>query len=350
MGRTVTAENQEQRAGRRKIAVRQFTRRPVPGWFSIERIFEDIRDELPDDLDVQLVVNRRPSKGIVPRLLDALVARGLRGDVNHILGDVHYLAWFMPKARTIITIHDCVSLERLTGARRRLFWLLWYWWPMKRVAAVVVVSDFSRKSLLKWVRYPDSRISIIPPPVSREFQFHEPRPHDRWSRVLHIGSTPNKNLGRVIEALAGLDVTLVTIGRLNLEQQSSILAHGLRHENYVDLSRDELAEQYRSADILLFPSTYEGFGMPIIEAQSVGRPVITSDLSPMRDVSGGAACLVDPFAPSSIRSGLLRLLRDADYAEALIAAGRDNAERYRAPTIAANYAALYRSLGGKQDG
>jgi glycosyltransferase involved in cell wall biosynthesis len=98
--------------------------------------------------------------------------------------------------------------------------------------------------------------------------------------------------------------------------------------------------------MLLFASTYEGFGLPIIEAQAVGRPVITSDLCSMPEAAGGAACLVDPYDVAAIRQAVLRVMEDHEYRDDLIARGLVNVERFRASKVAAQYAQLYRTVAG----
>lgn len=334
------------RAGRH-IRVVHFTRSPLEGGFSVERIFEDVREALPGNIHVRVVPNAHPNKGFIPRLMNALAARRHRSEVNHVLGDTQYLASFLPRARTILTVLDCVSLERLSGWRRWVLWFFWYWWPLKRAAHVTVLSDFTRQSLLSCVRYPAGGISVIPPPLSSEFSPSPPRPFESWSRLLHIGVAPHKNLARVIEAAAGLDVTLVIIGRLPRDIEALILKRGLRFESHHDLDRVSLADQYRKADMLVFASTYEGWGMPIVEAHAIGRPVVTSIVASMPEAAGNAACLVDPFDVSSIRAGICRILEDEAYARELIAAGFENARRYSADTIARRYADVYWSVSAK---
>lgn len=329
----------------RPVRVAHFMRGPLDEVFSVERIFDDVRAALPGDIEVDVIRSARPNKGFMPRLMNALTARRHRSEVNHVLGDTQYLAWFLPRDRTILTVLDCVSLDRLSGWRRWLLWFFWYWWPLKRAGQVTVISDFTRRALLSWVRYPEDRIRIIPPPLSAEFSPAPPRPFASWSRLLHIGITPNKNLKRVIEAIAGLDVTLILIGQLREDLKEMLAEHRISYENYHSLDRDGLVEQYRNADLLVFPSTYEGWGMPIIEAQAVGRPVVTSNVTSMPEAAGpGGACLVDPFDVASIRAGISRVLGDEAYANALIEAGFENAAKYAGDRIAADYAALYRSV------
>jgi glycosyltransferase involved in cell wall biosynthesis len=325
------------------IRVTQFQRFAVGGNFSVERLFRDVRAALPADIDVDVHINRYPSRGILKRITDAVLARRQCGRVNHILGDVHYLAWFLPRRGTLLTVLDCVSLERLTGARRHLFWFLWYWWPMQRAEHVTVISEYTRQSLLEWVKYPVARIHVIPPPLSAEF-VPSPLPRNEHFRLLHIGTKPNKNLLRVCEAVQGLRLTLVIIGHLNEEQRALLTRLELRYENHVDLGPEQLVEQYRQADALVFASTYEGFGLPIIEAQAVGRPVVTSNACSMPEAAGGAACLVDPMDVSDIRRGIRRVMDDGSYVTQLIELGRANAARYTPESIAKRYAELYRTL------
>ncbi|CAN5767845.1 N/A [soil metagenome] len=325
----------------RAVRVVQFQRRAVGG-FSVERLFADVRSALPADVSVELRTNHFPSRGLLGRAVDALLARRRRGEVNHILGDVHYLAWFLPRKRTVVTVLDCVSLERLRGARRAALWLLWYWLPLQHADHVTVISEYTREALLGWVRYPPDRIHVIRPPVSNEFKpWPAPRRGERL-RLLHVGTGPHKNLRRVIEAARPLPVTLVIIGKLDAATEDALA--GIPHENHYNLTRAEIVEQYRLADALVFASTYEGWGLPIIEAQATGRPVITSSVCSMPEAAGGAAIIVDPTDVNAIRAAILRIIDDPDFARALVHRGFENAALYAADRVAAQYADLYRTI------
>ncbi len=326
------------------VRVMHLQRKPGSTSFSVERLFADVRAAMPSDIAVTLQVNHHMSRGILPRLADAWRARRGRAQIKHVLGDVHYLAWLLPRRGTVLTVLDCVNLDRLSGLRRWLFWLLWLWWPLQRAEQVTVISEYSKATVLRAVRYPGECIHVIPPPLSPEFTRAAPPAWTGTRRLLQVGTVANKNLDRVIEAIAGLDIVLVVVGILAPHHKLRLQTLGIPCENREMLDLAALVDEYVRADVLLFASTYEGFGLPIIEAQAVGRPVVTSKICAMPEAAGGAACMVDPFDIRDIRAGICRVLDDPGYAAGLVEAGFANAARYRPGCIAELYAGIYRAL------
>lgn len=312
--------------------------------FSIERLYEDIRSSLPADVKAEAWVCRERSSGLLPRLRDAWAARKAQAHVNHVTGDTHYLAYFLNRKRTVLTIHDLVSLERSRGLKRFLLWLFWYWLPIKRSRLVITISEKTKQSLLSAVRCNPEKVVVIHNPVSDEFRPSPKVFNAAHPRILQIGTKPNKNLERVAEALAGLSCTLVIVGKLTGQQEAVLARHRITVENYVGLSREQLLDQYTQADLLMFASTYEGFGLPIVEGNAVGRPVITSNLSPMPEVAGDAALFVNPFDVQSIREGVITLMQDSHHRDRLVVAGLRNAQRFDSRHVAERYASVYRSI------
>ena len=316
----------------------------MPGNVSIERLFADIRNAMPGQMECSPHLCPYFSKGILPRIKNTFDAARNQGQLNHVTGDVHYLALMLDKRRTLLTIHDCASLERLQGLRRAIFRFFWFTLPMRCARLVTVISESTRRELLRHVHFNPVRIRVVHNCAGRDF-VPFPKPFDAEEpNVLHLGTASNKNLERLIQALAGLRCRLSVIGELTAVQQELLRRCGINYNNIPRATDIQVLDSYRTCDLVAFASTYEGFGLPILEAQATGRPVITSNLSSMPEAAGSAACFVDPFNFESIRAGILRVCHDAAYRQNLVEAGFENVKHFRPEAIAAKYAGLYEEL------
>jgi glycosyltransferase involved in cell wall biosynthesis len=316
----------------------------MPGNVSIERLFAEIRNAMPAHVECSSHVCPFFSKGIVPRIGNMLDAAKHQSQINHITGDVHYLALALDKRRTLLTVHDCATLERLRGLRHALFKFFWFTLPMRSARLVTVVSESTRRELLRHVRCNPAKIRVVHDCVGRDF-VSMPKPFNTAEpEILHLGTKTNKNLERLAQALTGLPCKLNIIGRLTARQMKVLEECTIRYSNIQQATDSELLKAYHNCDMVAFVSTYEGFGLPIIEANAIGRPVVTSNILSMPEVAGNAACLVDPFDTASIRQGILRVWHDASYRQNLVNAGIENAKRFNPAAIAAQYAALYEEL------
>ncbi len=326
-----------------KMRVTFFQLRPNRKQFSMVRVFADVRRSLPGDIDAKVAVCRF-QRGVLRRVYNVIEAAFRQGDVNHITGDVHYLAFLLRRKRTLLTIHDLVVVHRLRGWRRSLFLFLWYWLPIKRVAAVSVISEATKEDLLQHVKVDPERVRVVHDCVSDDFK---PAPKEFSGDkpvILLFNTGKQKNVERVAEAARDVTCCLRIVGTVDDEQTAALRQSGVEYSVVSNISDEEVVEEYRRCDILLLASTYEGFGLPIIEAQATGRPVVTSNILSMPEVAGEAACLVDPFDVSSIREGILKIINDSVYREDLIERGFKNIERFRSEAIAQEYANIYREL------
>jgi glycosyltransferase involved in cell wall biosynthesis len=334
-------------AHQRPPSVTYIFRKQIPTFFSVEKLFNALYDHL-EKSGARLSRLELPcvSNGITSVLRNiGFVARRRKTRILHITGGDHYAALLCPFARTIITVHDCVMLQRGAGFKRLVMWTLWFGLPIRLASAVVVISEKTRKELMETVHVPQRKLSVIPNFLDPAFAYSD-RPFGRdRPRILHVGTTPNKNLPQVIAALRDIPCVLVIVGQLSRAAVRDLRDSGIHYEHFFSLDHAAILDLYRDADIISFPSNYEGFGMPILEGQAVGRPVLTSDLEPMRSVAGpGGALLVDPESVESIRAGFLQLVGDDVLRARLIDAGRRNCGRFTLEAVAAKYLQIYRDL------
>jgi glycosyltransferase involved in cell wall biosynthesis len=316
--------------------------------FSIEGVFDGLINQLRtiNLLAVQDFSVSQAGTSLRSLWLNLRSVRELKADLYHITGDVHYLALALPGPKTVLTIHDCVSLERLRRQRNyiryALLWLLYYYLPMRRVRTVTVISEKTRSELRRLIgsRYMH-KVRVIPNYFDPVFTYRPARFRPAKPVILQIGTAPNKNLHRLIVALAGLDCVLDIVGPLTDISCMLLQEHTVCYTHSERLTRNQIKEKYENCDIVSFVSTYEGFGLPIIEANAVGRVVLTSDIEPMRWVAGQAAHLVDPYCEHSIRGGINRLIHDVAYRDSLIRAGQENIRRFSLEEISRQYAVLY---------
>lgn len=319
-------------------------RKRFEGRHSLERLYGQLSASLPHWIRPELKISRFVSQGLFRRVYNMIEAAFRQGDVNHVTGDTYFLSLFLRRRRTLLTVHDVTSLDRLRGMKRFLLLNLWYRFPIRRAGIVTAVSEATRRRLIQLFGEEMSRVRVVGNFVFPEFE-PSPRAFDADRPViLQIGTYWNKNLERVIPALEGIRCHLRVVGRLTPGQLQLLRQHQVDYSEALELSDAEMLEEYRRCDMVVLASLDEGFGLPIIEAQAVGRPVVTSDVSSMPEVAGDGAALVDPTDVASIRAGVLRVIGDAEYRVRLVQHGARNASRFSAESVAAQYAAIYREL------
>ncbi|MBC2839276.1 glycosyltransferase family 1 protein [Robiginitalea sp. SC105] len=307
---------------------------------SIENVFKPLerlgfvhRKELPCDL-------KSPSD--VFRLF--WFAFSVKEKNIHITGDVHYMAFFLFWKKTILTIHDCNHYEILGGMKKWLMGFLWYRLPMKFANAITVISPFTKNQLDAHFKIAGAKTHVIPNsfiPVEKRKVVKDAT----GFTILTIGSLELKNQLRLAKAILNIpNARLCLVGRINAELKRFLELNQIDFVQHFNIQRKELEECYNSSDLLFFASTREGFGLPILEAQSCGLPVLTSDRSSMPFVAGNGAHLVDPYNIEEIRKSIIKIMNDNTYRVELIQKGYENTQRFSQQQFTLSFMKLYKEV------
>jgi len=171
---------------------------------------------------------------------------------------------------------------------------------VQAAAAVITISEFTKREVVELLGAPPEKVQAIPIAVEEPFTADGPRAEGDY--VLTVGTLePRKNLARVVQAARRLGAELRVVGARGWGEVS---ADGAGVRALGEVPDDELAALYRGARAVAYPSLYEGFGLPVLEAMACGAPVVTSRGGATEEVAGDAAVLVDALDPAAIAAGL----------------------------------------------
>lgn len=283
------------------------------------------------------------------------------------LAHFQYVAPPLCPCRTIVTIHD-ISFEffpeyfnPLQRARMRMLIP-----PSgKRANHVITISEFSRRQLIETYCLKEEKVSVTYLGVADTFRCMRLDEADAaltrfglaMPYILGVGNVqPRKNLTRLIRAFAyarrkrNIPHQLVLVGQMAWKGREIMaeierlgIADAVKITGYV--SDEELVALYNRADVFVYPSLYEGFGLPILEAMACGAPVVTSHAASMPEVAGDAALLVDPLSESDIATAILRLIDGPQLSATLRRKGLQQSGRFRWKAVAEQTANIYRKFG-----
>ncbi len=285
----------------------------------------------------------------------------------------HYVVPPLTTTRFVVTIHDCIHLRFPQYLPNRA--ALYYARTMMTAAArrsrrVLTVSQASKDDILHYLKIPADKVEVIYNAIDKRVT-GEPtaeevaRVRDRFLLtapfVLYTGNIkPHKNVDRLIEAFSLLrrrsstDVKLLIIGdEISKYPNLRRLVHKFQlhqHVRFLGFVPDAtLAVLYRLASVFVFPSLYEGFGLPPLEAMAAGAPVVTSNVSSLPEVVGDAALLIDPMDPASIADGMARVLNEPALREDLIRRGRERVKAFSWERSVARIRQLYGEVARMPD-
>lgn len=329
------------------------------------------RAALPERAGIRYVASALPTRRPEVRalweqtLLPAHLAR-LRVDVVHSPVNV------LPAARLrghVVTVHDLSFVTYPEGfpPAKRLYqrWLTRL--SARRASRVLTDSESTRRDLIAHFGAPPARVETVYPGVTEAYR----RPPDAQVRAvrqraglsrpyyLHVGTLqPRKNLPRLVEAFAAakrrgrLPHALVLAGGkgwMYEELLRRVRELGLHDDvmfpGYVDVA--DLPAWYAGAEALVYPSLYEGFGFPVVEAMACGTPVVCSNVSSMPELAADAAVLVSPRDVQGLADALVRIAGDQELRRSLVERGRARAARFTWEATARGVQEAYRSVGAR---
>ena len=264
----------------------------------------------------------------------------------------HYTLPALTPCRSIVTIHDCIHLRFPQYLPNRFAYgyaRAALWTATHRSDRVLTVSEASKQDILSFFDIPADKITVIPnaiddcffvPPPDKNIERIRERYQLQPPFLLYVGNVhPHKNLERLLDAFYKVrsrghdDLTLLIIGdditryaKLRRAVHRYQLHRCVRFLGFVP--NETLRVLYHLARAFVFPSLYEGFGLPPLEAMASGTAVVTSNVSSLPEVTGGAAVLVDPQSQDAIADGICRVLEDNVFREELVAKGRARAKQF----------------------
>ena len=251
--------------------------------------------------------------------------------------------------RKIATVHDCADARFREESRSmftKLYLLLVRFFVKWRSLGVATVSDFSRSEVsavygisLKNITVVSEGAPILPVAHDEDIVRAQKKWHINEEYFFYVGNTrPRKNIKRILDALSEIvkkhpDFQLVLAGKIDKSffNVADYAKHiGIEHAVIETgfISDIEKVALYRGSISLIFPSLYEGFGLPVLEAQSLGVPVITSNTSSLPEVGGDGALYVDPYVPQEIADAMIKLSTNETLRNELIQKGTENVKRF----------------------
>jgi glycosyltransferase involved in cell wall biosynthesis len=293
-----------------------------------------------------------------PQLFLPLIDRAFgKADIFH---GTNYTVFPFRRTQRVMTVYDLTFIKYpqysntvvqayADRVRRCLVW----------TDLVLTISASSKQDIIEYLGFPADRI-VVTPLASRygiDYVGKSPGNHSAQPYILFVSTIePRKNILGLIEAFdhlkrtQGIPHDLVLVGQKGWLYEPiferigrSAYRNCIRHLDY--LSDDAVADMYRRADVFVYPSHYEGFGLPVLEAMTLGTPVVCSDNSSLPEVAGDGAVMIDAGDAMAIGDGIMQVISDRQFRDTLIQRGYDRASQFSWRQTAAETLRAYRMLG-----
>lgn len=314
---------------------------------SIDNVFRPIEGEIKQKCNATDITFNNTNYSIINLIKNIIsVKRFLQENettIIHITGTEYYLLPFLKKYKTVATVHDLGFINIMKpGIKKRLKYLLFIK-PLVLATKVTFISEKSFHEAESLLSLKNNNCCVIANPVNCGFSVNvDWKFNQEYPRILQVGTKiNNKNLERTACALVGVPCHFRIIGPLAEERKTYLNELGLDYSNCCNLTGEQIIEEYKNCDMVTFASLYEGFGMPIIEGQACGKPVLTSNISPMIEVAAGSCVLVNPNDERDIRRGIIEVIENHKKYEELALV---NVKRFSVDKISQEYFEVYKAI------
>ncbi len=283
---------------------------------------------------------------IIKNIFYTFSHRNKRG-INHVTGDVHYVMMGLIGCKSVLTVHDMVSItfSSYNSIKKKILFFIEFYIPLKIATRIVAITEKTKEEIIRYLPSVKDKIVVLHHISIDEFKYTPKIFNKECPVILQNGTSPNKNLETTIRALRGIKCKLRVIRPMSEAQKALAEECGIDYTNVYNIPDEQLLEEYHNADIVVFPSIYEGFGAITIEAQAIGRPVITSNLEPMASVAnGGALLLNNPKDEVELRSCINQIINDEKLRDDLISKGLENIQQYTKAACAQQHIDFYKTM------
>ena len=207
-------------------------RKTNPLFFSIEKVFASLMDGFQKKVSIEEQYVPYYSSSIRDILRNMRFAGKTRADIYHVTGDIHYAVLALPAGKTILTIHDSVFIRETRGLKKLFFKWIFLKLPVRKCRFVTTISEKSKQEIIRYTECDPSKVIVIPNPVNRHIYFRKKEFNAENPSLLFIGSTPNKNLDRIINALTGIPCTLEIVGQIPEDHLSLLKKNNIQFIQY----------------------------------------------------------------------------------------------------------------------